>query len=96
MIKIPYHDIVVRLCQRRVWGGGTGVIWDIRFIDMKMGFVVVIFSSTFLMNCGRSESLRIVTCLKTVVGGKQGHAPCKMLFVSVECFEDHRTVRMLR
>ena len=27
---------------------------------------------------GRGESLRTATYLKTVVGGKQGHAPCKV------------------
>ena len=36
-------------------------------------------TSTFLKNCGRGESLRTTTCDKTVVGGKQGHAPCKIL-----------------
>ena len=28
-------------------------------------------------NCVRGESLDITTCLKTVVGGKQGHTPVK-------------------
>ena len=36
------------------------------------------FSSTFLKNCGRGESLGITTCLNNVVGGKQGHALCKI------------------
>ena len=36
-------------------------------------------STTFHKNCGRDESLRTTTFLKTVVGGKQGHAPCKIL-----------------
>ena len=36
------------------------------------------FSTTFLTNCGRCEGLGINTCLKTVVGGQQGHAPCKI------------------
>ena len=34
---------------------------------------------TLLNNCGRGEGLRTATWLMTVVGGKQGHAPCKML-----------------
>ena len=49
------------------------------------------FSTTFLKNCGRGESLGTTTCLITVVGGKQGHARCKipllqqsLFFVSVE------------
>ena len=37
------------------------------------------FSSTFLKNCGRGESLSTTTCIKAVVGGKQGHAPCRIL-----------------
>ena len=27
------------------------------------------FSTTFLINCGRGESLRTATCIVTVVGG---------------------------
>ena len=29
---------------------------------------------------GRCESHGTATCLKTVVGGQQGHAPCKILW----------------
>ena len=36
------------------------------------------FSTTFLKNCGRCESLWTTTCLKTAVGVKQGHAPCRI------------------
>ena len=61
------------------------------------------FHTTFLKNCGRSESLGITTCPKTVVGGKQGHAPCKILslqqslfYVSVKFHGDHKTVIKLR
>ena len=42
------------------------------------------------------------TCPKTVVGGRQGNAPCKSLllqpslFVSVEFHGDHKTVTKLR
>ena len=34
--------------------------------------------TTFLEKCGKGESLRSATCLRTVVGGKQGHASCKI------------------
>ena len=37
------------------------------------------FSTTFLKNCGRSESLGTTTCPKTVVECKQWHAPSKVL-----------------
>ena len=36
-------------------------------------------STTFLKNCGRGESPLTSTCVKTVVGGKQGHASCEIL-----------------
>ena len=36
-------------------------------------------STTFLKNCGRDDGLRTTTCLTTVVGDKQGHAPCKII-----------------
>ena len=54
------------------------------------------FSTTFLKNCGRDESLGTTTCLKNVVGGKQGHALCNihllqqsLFFVSVKFHGDH-------
>ena len=34
--------------------------------------------TTFHKNCGRGESLGTATYLSSVVGGKQGHAPCKI------------------
>ena len=45
-----------------------------------MGFqdVELLPSTTLLKHCGRGESLETATCPKTVVGGKQGHAPCKI------------------
>ena len=61
------------------------------------------FSITCHESCGRDESLGSTTCLKTVVGGKQGHVLCKILlpqqslfFVSVEFNVDHKTVTKLR
>ena len=68
-----------------------------------MGFLDVAFlppsqasiSTTFRNSCGGDESLGTATCLKTVVGGRQGHAPCKGLslqqsfFLCQLNFEDH-------
>ena len=61
------------------------------------------FSTTFLKNCGRGEGLRTTICLETVVGGKQGRAPCKLLFlqqcfffVSVKFHGDHWAVTKMR
>ena len=57
------------------------------------------FSTTFLKNCCRGDSLRTTTCPKTVFGGKQWHAPCKILslqqsfFMSSEFHGDHKTHR---
>ena len=59
-------------------------------------------SSTFLKNCDGGESLGTTTCRKTVVGGKQGYAPCKILspydssFLSVELNGDHKTATKMR
>ena len=39
------------------------------------------FSTTFLKNWSRCECLRTTTCLESVVGGNQEHAPCKILFL---------------
>ena len=41
------------------------------------------FSTTFSNNCGSGESLRAITCLRTVVGVRQGHAPCGILLVQL-------------
>ena len=58
-----------------------------------MGFQDVAFLSsrascftTFLKYCGRRIGLGTTTCLKTVVGGKQGHAPCKILLLHKASF----------
>ena len=57
------------------------------------------FSTTFHTKCGRGESLMTTTYPKTVVGVKQGHAPCRILslqqnlfFLSVEFHGDNKTV----
>ena len=45
---------------------------DVAFLPSLACF----FPTTFLEYCGRGEFLGTTTCFKTVVGGKQGHAPC--------------------
>ena len=59
-------------------------------------------STKFLKKCGRGDSLRTTTCLRTVDGGKQGHALCRILllqqspfFLSVKFHGDHKTVTNL-
>ena len=60
------------------------------------------FPSTCLKNCGRGESLGITTCHKTMIGGKQGHAPCKILSLQQSLFlldkfhADYKTVTKIR
>ena len=57
------------------------------------------FSTTFVKNCGRGESLRTTTCLKTVVRVSKGMLPVKyfllqqgLFLVSVKFHDDHKTV----
>ena len=71
---------------------------DVAFLPSKASLPTM-----FLKHCGRGESLGTITCLKTVVGGKQGHALCKILslqqspfLVSVECHGDRKTVIKMR
>ena len=59
---------------------------DVVFLSSRASY-----STTFLKNCGRGESLGTTTCLKTVVTGSMPlPAPCKILllqqslFVSIE------------
>ena len=44
------------------------------------------FTPHFIKNSGRGESLRTATCSKTVVGGKQGQAPCRILSLKQSFF----------
>ena len=44
---------------------------DVAFLPSRASF-----STTFPKNCGRGKRLRTTICHRTVVGGKQGHAPC--------------------
>ena len=32
---------------------------------------------TFLKDCGGGESLRMTTCLESILVGMQGHVPCR-------------------
>ena len=66
---------------------------DVAFLPSRASF-----STAFLSTISRGKSLKTITCLKTVLGGNQGHAPCKILslqqslfFVSVEFNGDHKT-----
>ena len=61
------------------------------------------FSLHFFLNRGCGENLGTTTCAKTVVGGKQGHAPCRILSLrqnlfcmSIEFHGNHKTVTKLR
>ena len=47
------------------------------------------FATTFLEYCGRGYGLGTTTCLKTMIGGKQGYAPCKVLLLSQVFFLCH-------
>ena len=65
---------------------------DVAFLPSQASLYI-----TFLKNGGRGESLRTTTYHKTVVGGKQGHAPCKTLLLhkdflmSIKVNRDHKT-----
>ena len=63
---------------------------------LLMGFQDVVFlpsrasfSATFLKNCGRGESHETAYCLRTVVRGKQGHAPSKIFLIPQSLFLCH-------
>ena len=47
---------------------------DVSFLSSR-----ATFSATFLKHCGKGERLGTTTYLETMVGGKQGHAPCIVL-----------------
>ena len=46
---------------------------DVALLPSRAGY-----STAFVEDCGRGEYLGTTTCLRTVVGGKQGHAPCQI------------------
>ena len=49
-------------------------IQDVAFLSSR-----VCFSTTVLIYCGRVGSIETISCHKTVVAGKQGHEPRKIL-----------------
>ena len=51
----------------------------IAFLDVAFLSSQASFSTTFLKNCGSGESHGTTTYPRAVVGGKQGHAPCRKL-----------------
>ena len=56
------------------------------FLDVAFQPSKASFSTTCLKCCGRGESLGTIACLITVVGGKQGHAACKILWLHEASF----------
>ena len=57
-------------------------------VELQMGFQDVhfltssaSFYATCLKTCGGGEGLGSSVCLRTVVGGRQGHAPCEIFFI---------------
>ena len=53
----------------------------VAFLPYRAGF-----STTFLTNCGRGESLMTATCLRTVVVGMHGHALCEICLLQQSLF----------
>ena len=68
---------------------------DVAFLPSRASF-----STTFLKNCGRGESLRTTTCLEAVVGVSTGMLPVKYFcynkasFMSVLFHADYKTVTL--
>ena len=65
---------------------------DVAFLPSRGSFS----STTFLTICGIGEGLGATTCLDTLVGVMQGHAPSKILLLDVASFcvnfnGDHKT-----
>ena len=54
---------------------------DVMFLPSRNRFFTM-----FLKYCGRGESLVTTTCLRTVDGGRQGHAPFKTLLLQQGLF----------
>ena len=69
---------------------------DVVFLPFRASF-----STIFLANCGRGDSLGTTICLKTVVVVNKSMLPVKYLcsskasFVSAEFHQDHKTVAKL-
>ena len=54
---------------------------DVVFLPLRASFY-----TTFIKNCGRGEIVGTTMCVKTVFGGRQGHAPCKILWLQQSLF----------
>ena len=54
------------------------------------------FSTNFFTNCGRGEGLRASICLLVVVGGKQGHAPCRIFLLQQSLLCQSNCVEIIR
>ena len=52
--------------------------FQVGFHDIALLYSRTRYYTTFLGNNSRGERLGTTTCLGTVVGCKQGHAPCKV------------------
>ena len=50
-------------------------------ISVEFMFFYGSFSATFPKDCGRVEGLGTLTCLRTVVGCRQGHAACRIVLL---------------
>ena len=94
MAKCPGNDREIF----HMWQGSSQLIGcqDVAFLPSKASF-----STTFLKNCGRDESLGATTCHETVVVVSKGMLPVKYCnssrasFVSVEIHGDHESVTKL-
>ena len=71
---------------------------DVAFLPSRASF-----STTFLRNHGRSESIRTTACLISVGSGNQGYAHCKIFplqqsvfFMSVKVHGDHTADTRMR
>ena len=54
---------------------------DVAFLLFQASFFTI-----FNDNCGSGEGLRINTCLSTMIGGRQGHAPVRYFCSNNACF----------
>ena len=52
---------------------------SVRLMPSIPEFVLLFFSTAFVKNCGRGESLQTTTCIKAVVGVSKGLLPVKYI-----------------
>ena len=70
------------LCIWELYGRGAS-IW---LSGCSVPAIKSLFSNTFLKNCDTGDCLSTTTCPMTVVGGRQGHAPCGILLLEQSLF----------